>query len=627
MQNQMMPKINLLKMPDPAARTQKYVNMMNATKQQEAAEQTLKLQQERAAREEALQEPALATAKSEADIKKLDFMMQFYKNTANDIANSSTPDEVVARAERLKQQFPVPELQARIDETVNSLVSDPSRFEENRKRILTRTLDAKDQFAVNHSDIFDMDGNLYTKRTSPIGAFPTEITPGVVTGPPVTGAASRAGAPAETPRTPVAPPAGPVPVGKYGEARVIPDNARPLTPDQQDHIRRLQEELGMTDTPASFTRGGMTTPTAGQMSPDMVPAIIDSAMKTGVMAQIDLDQMLAMTPPQARQGIVDVLRSNNVSLQADAPSLAASAMPQQQPMAPNPVGRQQSQFAVMRGQAPQASLADLGGQPEMQNTMAQYQVGQQIRGRNPSLSPTPGIYGVPTGQVAATSQAQRASKEEVFDTELAKIRAQRAAGPEPVTQQQRLARQTQLADAFSRTQTLLDKAYNPKEGVISLANKIKSLSDDQKEAITGLSGYVPSFRGSTKEADTLIGNLKGVVTALGKDVAAASGAIGPMAVQEWKIVADTIADLKLEGMTPRALDAQMNRVIEQVRSATSLAERVYDAQYGEDVKQLPAFKLRGAPPARTKTQVTKAPPGVSAAEWKAMTPAERKLWQ
>jgi hypothetical protein len=55
MQSQTMPKINLLKMPDPAAQTAKYVNMMNATKQQEAAErqaavaqETLKLQQERA---------------------------------------------------------------------------------------------------------------------------------------------------------------------------------------------------------------------------------------------------------------------------------------------------------------------------------------------------------------------------------------------------------------------------------------------------------------------------------------------------------------------------------------------------------------------------------------------------
>jgi hypothetical protein len=428
--------------------------------------------------------------------------------------------------------------------------------------------------------------------------------------------------PAAAPRAPAAPAPAGTPMRATRGANTTPQDL------MQQGMDPRNIPSGMpTARPISFNQSDMGG--AGQMSPDMVPAILDSAINTGVMAQIDLDQMLAMTPPQARQGIMDVIRSSNIALQADAPSLAASAMDQQQPMAPNPVQRPQSQFAVMRGQTPQASLADLGGQPEMQNVMAQTNVvGQQAYGRSGSpMSPSPGIYGVPTGQVAATSQAQRASKEEVFDTELAKIRAQRAAGPAPVTQQQRLARQTQLADAFSRTQTLLDKAYNPKEGVISLANKIKALSADQKEAITGLSGYVPSFRGSTKEADTLIGNLKGVVTALGKDVAAASGAIGPMAVQEWKIVADTIADLKLEGMTPRALDAQMNRVIEQVRSATSLAERVYDAQYGEDVKQLPAFKLRGAPPARTKTQVTKAPPGVSAAEWKAMTPAERKLWQ
>jgi hypothetical protein len=536
-------------------------------------------------------------------------MMQFFKATANDIANSSTPDEVVARAERLKQQFPVPELQARVDETVNSLVSDPSRFEENRKRILTRTLDAKDQFAVNHSDIFDAEGNLYTKRTSPIGAFPTEITPGVVTGPANTGAAPRAGAPAETPRTPVAPqaaaPVGPVRTGKFGEALVTPDSARPLTPDQQDHIRRLQDELGMTNTPASFTRGGMATPTAGQMSPDMVPAILDSAINTGVMAQIDLDQMLAMSPPQARQGIMDVIRSSNISLQADAPSLAASAMTQQPPMAPNPVQRPQSQFADMRGPAPQASFADLGGQPQMQNTMAQYQVGQQIKGRNPSLSPTPGIYGVPTGQVAATSQAQRPSKQEVFDTELAKIEAQRKAGPPPSTPQQKRARKTEVANAYTKTQTLVDRAYDPKEGIVSLARKIKSLSPDQKEAITGLSGYVPSFRGSTKEADTLIGNLKGIVTALGKDTAAASGNIGPMAAQEWKTVADMIADLKLEGMTPRALDAQMDRIIRQVDLATNLAQRVYDIQFSDDIKEYPEFRVRGNPSARTKTPVVK----------------------
>jgi hypothetical protein len=363
----------------------------------------------------------------------------------------------------------------------------------------------------------------------------------------------------------------------------------------------------MTNTPASFTRGGMSTPTAGQMTPDMVPAILDSAVNTGVMAQIDLDQMIALAPPQARDGIMQVIRDSKIALQADAPSLVASAMGQQQPMAPNPVGRQSSQFAVYRGdQPPPLRTADLGGDMSMmQNTMAQTNVvGQQAYGRStsPTLAAPADIGLTRRGNEA---RVERPSKQEVYDTELAKIRAARDAGPAPVTQLQKLARKTELAKAFSKTQTLLDKAYNPQEGIITLANKIKMLSDDQKEAITGFSGYVPSFRGSTREADTLLGNLKGVVTALGKDVAAASGAISSMAVQEWTIVADMIAKLDPTNMTPRALDAQMDRIIKQVDLSTRLAEQVYDAQYGDDVKQYPAFILRGSPPARTKTPVAK----------------------
>jgi hypothetical protein len=133
--------------------------------------------------------------------------------------------------------------------------------------------------------------------------------------------------------------------------------------------------------------------------------------------------MLALAPPQARDGIMQVIRDSKIALQADAPSLAASGIGQQQPMAPNPVGRQQSQFADLRGPAPQASFADLGAQPPMQNTMAQYQVGQQIKGRDPRMSPTPGIYNVPTGQVAATSQAQRSSPAEDAAKETARLQA------------------------------------------------------------------------------------------------------------------------------------------------------------------------------------------------------------
>jgi hypothetical protein len=597
MQNQMMPKINLLKMPDPAARTQKYVNMMNATKQQEAAEQTLKLQQERAAREEALQEPALATAKSEADIKKLDFMMQFYKATANDIANSSTPDEVVARAERLKQQFPVPELQARIDETVAGLVSDPSRFEENRKRILIRTLDAKDQFAVNHSDIFDMDGNLYTKRTSPIGAFETEITPGLETDPSVT-SAPRAetprtpvvSPPAAAPRTPTAPtaaPAGPVPVGKYGEARVIPDNARPLTPDQQDHIRRLQDELGMTNTPASFTRGGMATPTAGQMSPDMVPAILDSAINTGVMAQIDLDQMLAMSPPQARQGIMDVIRSSNISLQADAPSLAASAMPQQQPMAPNPVQRPQSQFADMRGPAPQASFADLGGQPQMQNMMAQYQVGKQIRGRNPSMSPLPGSSQVPLPRLGAE---KRVEAQAAKDVEL-------AMAPQ-------IATATKSAERAIELKSTAKKAKFDTEAVIDeVADRINTidqlLRNPNRFSIIGpIEGNLPRLlqTGARADAQAAFDKIKNTATLtslidMRRSTETGASPVGANPTdRDAKIVEQAASKLIQTGETA-AFDAELMDMRRKLYRTYVNAQREYDGVYGDVLKENPNLRL------------------------------------
>jgi hypothetical protein len=422
------------------------------------------------------------------------------------------------------------------------------------------------------------------------------------------------GAPEETLRaTPTAPQASAMERGPSAASDAAmtfgPDATRPLNAYQQEDLRNLEAELGMQDTPASFTRGGMGAPAAAQMTPERAQQIVDSAVRTRVMAQEDFDQLMAMAPEQNKQPFMDMIQANNITLQ------------------PGGMG-QQPQFAVNQGQRPQADFAVNRNQP-MEQTLAQTNViGQQAYGRSASpVSPAPGIYNVPTQDVAATSRATRPSKQEVFDAELAKIEAARAAGPAPATRQQKLARKTEVANAYTKTQALMDKAYNPKEGVIALASKIKALSADQKESITGYSGYIPSFRASSREADTLIGNLKGVVTGLGKDAAAASGAIGPMAVQEWKIVADMIAKLDLEGMTPRALDAQMDRIIEQVRSATNLAERVYDVQYGDDIKEYPDFKLRGAPPPRTKTPVTKAPPGVSAAEWKAMTPAERKLWQ
>jgi soluble cytochrome b562 len=146
----------------------------------------------------------------------------------------------------------------------------------------------------------------------------------------------------------------------------------------------------MQDTPASFTRGGMAAAAAAQMTPDVMSRIVDSAFETGVMAQVDFDQLLASQPPQNKQALVDTFQRANIRLQADAPSLADSGMGQQQQMAANPVQRPEAGFADMRGPTPQSRTAGLGGDmPMMRNTQAQYRVGDPIQGRNPSVSPAP----------------------------------------------------------------------------------------------------------------------------------------------------------------------------------------------------------------------------------------------
>jgi hypothetical protein len=263
-------------------------------------------------------------------------------------------------------------------------------------------------------------------------------------------------------------------------------------------------------------------PNTAAAEPSSLGLVIASALETGVMSKSDYDKIISIAQPQSRAKIAAWVQQNNIQVTPNTPGVTDNQMRgapadfEVSPMAYD--GRTpESQFAVYRGEPMQSQTAGLGGAPEMRQTLAQY---QPVQRRDPNVSPVPGVYQVPTQDVAATSRATRPSKQEVFDTELAKIEAARKAGPAPLTPQQKRARQTEVAKAYTQTQSLINKTYDPKEGAIAVARKVKSLSDDQKKAITGFSNYVPSFRESTREADTLIANLKGVVTALGKDAAA-----------------------------------------------------------------------------------------------------------
>jgi hypothetical protein len=237
-----------------------------------------------------------------------------------------------------------------------------------------------------------------------------------------------------------------------------------------------------TSRPISFNQSDMGGANAGQMTPEVMSSIVDSAFQTGVMAQVDFDQLLATQPPQNKQALVDSFRRANITLQADAPSLADSAMGQQQ-MAANPVQRPQSQFADLRGPAPQSQTAGLRGAPPMEQTLAQYRVGDPIQGR--TASPLPGSSQVPLGRVAGEAAAQEGGKQGV------RVKVEPAIAGATKTAELR----AQKDAAFSDAQSQFDAAYTTVKNRLSDIKRFK-----EHPAATRIIGPIDAFTLNTGRA-------------------------------------------------------------------------------------------------------------------------------
>jgi hypothetical protein len=570
-----------MKLPDPAAQTAKYVNMMNATRQQEAsqrqadiAQKTLVLQQERGAREEAQQAPTLTKMEQDNLVQAL----SIFREGVTDIADGDLAAAEALRADLVSRVPPY-----------EKFILPASQWTPEYKFQLKTTAEQEIQKTIA------------TPTTETIFGPKNEIleltkggAPGVAGLRPVLNKPAAGATPAAAPRTPVVPTAapqkttpGPVPVGKYGETRVIPDNAVPLTDFEQEDIRRIREGSGMANTPASFTRGGM-----GQMSPDMVPAILDSAVKTGVMAQIDLDQMLAMTPPQARDGIIKVIRDSNIALQADAPSLVTSGMNQQQPMAPNPVGRQQSTYADMRGLAPRASFADLGSAPPVQTTRAQTNVmGQQAYGRSASpTSPIPGSSLVAPQVLGSQKAAETAGSENVKVGTQPRI----VAGEERVRRLEKLRGEMPIAQA--ETQTLVN----------SLTGRINAIdeylrSGSRNSIIGTVEGRIPKFFQSETRADAqglydyITSNtvLQKLIDDRGQTETGGSPQ-GVVSDADLKVAAQASTKLTQTG-SERRQEIEMQRLRDELYRTRGQAIQKYNNVYREVIKEAPELGLKVRP--------------------------------
>lgn len=153
------------------------------------------------------------------------------------------------------------------------------------------------------------------------------------------------------------------------------------------------------------------------------------------------------------------------------------------------------------------------------------------------------------------------------------------------------------ADQEAKFRESWSKDYAELTGAMQTARDIAESAGKVKNApglsgITGVSGYMPSVPGSAaSSAMADFETLKGKVTAMGKALMAASGSIGTMANQEWKIVSDAVAAIDPTKMSPEKLKEQIGLIEQQANGLMTRMSDKYERQYGKYYNDFPEFRI------------------------------------
>jgi hypothetical protein len=195
------------------------------------------------------------------------------------------------------------------------------------------------------------------------------------------------------------------------------------------------------------------------------------------------------------------------------------------------------------------------------------------------------VFDRQTQQYISPSQAQLAQSQERPAAGGAAGGAGAGAGaaPKPMTPVQSAKRRDQLGKEFKAAQSALQTTQDVLDSIAFVK------SEPGLPRATGFTGMLPSFsEGDAASAETRIANLRGKITALGKAAAASTGAIGSIANQEWKILADQIAAIDLVKGTRPLLD-QLDLVEAQAQGAMERIRDGYQRQFGEDFERFPQY--------------------------------------
>ena len=557
-------------LPDPSRRTAQFVNMMNMARQQEAAErqsalaqQTMDINKAQEARAAELHGPALTKAQQDNILQAL----EIFREGVADIAEGDVAAAEAVRADLVSRvrgwDKVLPPATSWDRNTRYGLMMKAEK--EIEKTIATPV--ASLQLTPDNQAVSVTVGGLNPGGEAlNVGRTPT------------------AAAPRATPTTPQPSAMGREPSAASDAAMTFGTDAeRPLNAYQQEDLRNLEAELGMKNTAASFT--GMGGAGAVQMTPEVMSRIVDSAFQTGVMAQVDFDQLLATQPPQNKQALVDSFRRANITLQADAPSLADSAMGQQQPMGANPVQRPQAGFADFRGPTPQARTANLGGDtPMMRQT--QLGAGQPLILR----TPTPPGANVAPQVLGSQKAAETAGSENVKVGTQPRI----VAGEERARRLENL--RGEMPRALSETQVLVNNLTGRIEAIDEFLR-----SPSRNSIIGAIEGRIPRVLQSETRADAqalydyITSNQ--VLQKLIDDRAQTETGASPQGVVSDRDLAVAVqAATKLTQIgTERKQEVEMQRLRDVLYRAREQALQKYGDVYREVIKEAPELRLKIKP--------------------------------
>lgn len=123
--------------------------------------------------------------------------------------------------------------------------------------------------------------------------------------------------------------------------------------------------------------------------------------------------------------------------------------------------------------------------------------------------------------------------------------------------------------------------------------------------ILGVSNFTGAYDFQTKYK-----NLKGSVATLGRAAASLQGKLGNMAVQEWKLVSDAIANLDLDTMDADVLDDQLNVIAGDILRLEAQVRDAYENEWGDTQFYKPLEGGGGAPGETPSTAADDDPFGI-----------------